>query len=189
MNRRPAVHLQLCHILPLCLCLGGAGCTFHYQSKKIQRMLDQHLCQTGYALMVMEREYAIRAEVFRERIQDVVVPDSKRHRRLSKRLDKMSRMLERARKDRKRMLEIDARARSLFADKKKISNRDPEWDTLQKLRDEYEEIGNRLQKAGSSFANALIDFDQKAARVEKAAYCRENLHAPGQKTIPVPQTP
>ena len=172
MHTRPVMRLPF--VLVLLLCLGGAGCTFHYPVKKVNRMLDKYACQTGYALMVMEREYAIRAEVFKERIQPVIAPDSKQHRRLTKRLEKMSRMLEQAKKDRKRMLEIDVNAKVLFAGKKKISNRDPEWDQLQKLRDEYEELGSRMHKAGSRFANALIDFDQKASRVKNAPYCREN---------------
>jgi len=59
----------------------------------------------------------------------------------------------------------------LFADRKRISNRDPKWDTLEKLQDEYEKIANRMHKAGSRFANALIDFDQKASTVKNAAHC------------------
>ena len=112
--------------LLVCLQLGSAGCTFHLQAKKVHNILDKTACQTGYALTVMEREYDIRAEMFKERIQPVITPDSKKHRRLSKRLEKMSRMLERARKDRIRMLELDAQARALFEGKKKISNRDPQ---------------------------------------------------------------
>jgi hypothetical protein len=182
MHRRLVTRLPFFLVLLPCLCLGSAGCTFYLKAKKVDRILDQTACRTGYVLMVMEREYAIRAEVFKERIQPVISSDSKRHRRLSKCLEKMSRMLERARKDRKRMLELDAQARALFAGKKRISNRDPEWGTLEKLRDEFEKIASRMQKAGSRFANALIDFDQKASRVEKASYCREvggGSEAPG----------
>jgi hypothetical protein len=171
MYTRLVTRLTFFPTLLLCLCLGSAGCTFYLKAKKVDRILDQTACQTGYVLMVMQREYAIREEVFKQRIQPVIAPDSKRHRRLSKRLEKMSRMLEKARKDRVRMLELDAQARALFSGKKRISNRDPEWDTLEKLRDEFEKIAARMQKAGSRFANALIDFDQKAATVKNADYC------------------
>jgi hypothetical protein len=183
MHTRIAMRLTLL----LCLYLGSAGCTFHLKAKKVHNILDKTACQTGYALTVMEREYKIRAEMFKERIQPVIAPDGKKHRRLSKRLEKMSRMLERAKKDRKRMQELDAEARALFDGKKKISNRDPKWDTLEKLRDEYEKIANRMHKAGSRFANALIDFDRKASTVRNAAFCRDA--GGGSAGFEAPQSP